>query len=206
MLDALIAHQYDSFLLGVDGTVLHDIREAFVAYGRIFLFCMGPSSRMCGAFSLFRGRLIVSVGRFVHLLVYRCVCVCVLHIKPIFLPVHTQHNLCACQIFDPREIQALWSHRQLRHRKDTPLLCSKRDSCSHTKFKMKSPFQPGVVRALNSLYKTTSYSYYGEHLKIRQPSVSCLGYCVAMTVTINTDRVATNAAVMNSAGATGSSV
>ena len=31
--------------------------------------------------------------------------VCVLHIKPFFLPVDTQHSQCPCRFFNPREIQ-----------------------------------------------------------------------------------------------------
>ena len=30
------------------------------------------------------------------------ICVCVLHSKPFFLPVDTQHNQCPCRFFNPR--------------------------------------------------------------------------------------------------------
>ena len=35
--------------------------------------------------------------------------VCVLHIKPVFLPIDIQHNQCPCRFFNPREIQVMWS-------------------------------------------------------------------------------------------------
>ncbi|MEP2595777.1 MAG: hypothetical protein ABJI92_18985, partial [Kangiellaceae bacterium] len=35
--------------------------------------------------------------------------VCVLHLKPSFLPVDIQHNQCPCRFFNPREIQVNWS-------------------------------------------------------------------------------------------------
>ena len=35
------------------------------------------------------------------------VCVCVLHMKPFFLPIDIQHNQCPCRFFNPREIQVL---------------------------------------------------------------------------------------------------
>ena len=38
-------------------------------------------------------------------------CVCVLHIKPLFLPVDIQHTHCACRFFGPREVQALCSQK-----------------------------------------------------------------------------------------------
>ena len=31
-----------------------------------------------------------------------CVCVCVLHIKPFFVPVDIQHNQCSCRFSNPR--------------------------------------------------------------------------------------------------------
>ena len=39
--------------------------------------------------------------------------VCVLHVKPFFLPVDIQHKQCPCRFFNPviynREMQVMWS-------------------------------------------------------------------------------------------------
>ena len=40
----------------------------------------------------------------------RYIYMCVPIIKPFFLPVDIQHTQRPCRLFDPREIQALWSH------------------------------------------------------------------------------------------------
>ena len=41
---------------------------------------------------------------------------CVLHIKPFFLPIGIQHNQCPCRFFNPGEMQAPWSQNYATQR------------------------------------------------------------------------------------------
>ena len=41
--------------------------------------------------------------------------VCVLHIKRFLLPVDIQHYQCPCRVFNPREMQALWSQNHAKY-------------------------------------------------------------------------------------------
>ena len=40
--------------------------------------------------------------------------VCVLHVKPLSLPVDIRHDQYPCRVFNPREIQVMWSQNYAR--------------------------------------------------------------------------------------------
>ena len=95
------------------------------------------------------------LGGILGVLIDRMNDVCVLHMKPFFLPVDILHNQCPCQFFKPRRdtsYQVQYAVTKLRHRDTTLLRTRYAVSTTVKKNKKCSKHYSGQCKAMSSYY------------------------------------------------------
>ena len=106
--------------------------------------------------------------------------VCVLHIKPFFLPVDTHHDRCPCRFINPREIRAMWPpqrylivtrvcSKQIKQRNVVSLYWIRQTRCTHCmnyrwqeNRERHEDFSPYTGSLPHPSYRTNTQQHFGD--------------------------------------------